>query len=301
MNSHVKGYVALLGGIFLFSTIEVVSKKYGAKIDPTFFTFIRFFITGVILLLASIPILKKRKQPLNKKDYGIFVLNGFVGVALSISLFHYAINAFDNASSAAVVFCANPVFVVLFAPFINKTKFSLSSLLVVLCGLVGISFFVMEGGAFQASSLIATVVMLASAALFGISICITKKYVSNYGAMAFMGFSALFGSLFLSPIVFVVGPVECWQSFAPSWIPIMYVVLVGTTAAYFLYYYGLSHTSLVSGSMTFFLKPILATILALIFIPNETINAFTIVGTVLILSAVGVDMCMKIIAQKKRG
>ena len=301
MNDYVKGYVSLLCGIFLFSTIEVASKKIGGRIDPTFLTFIRFFITGIVLLIASIPILRKREKSLTKKDYGIFIINGFFGIALAISLFHYAINAFANASSAAVVFCANPVFVVLFAPLINKTKFAMSSLMVVLCGLVGISFFVMEGGSFQTSSLIATAIMLASAALFGISICITKKFVSNYGALVFMGFSALFGSLFLLPIVFVIGPAECWQSFTPHWISIMYVVLFGTTAAYFLYYYGLSKTSLVSGSMTFFLKPIIATILALIFLPNETINIFTIVGTIFILSAVGFDMCTKIKAQRKRG
>ncbi len=301
MNDDLKGYVSLLFGIFLFSTIEVVSKKIGGEIDPTLLTFIRFFSTGVVLLIASIPILKKREKSLTKKDYGIFVLNGFVGITLSISLFHYAINAFANASSAAVVFCANPVFVVLFAPLINKTKLAMSSLAVVFCGLVGISFFVMENGSFQGSSLIATIVMLASAALFGISLCITKKYVSNYGAMVFMGFSALFGSMFLLPIIFVVGPAECWQSFVPRWIPIMYVSLIGTAAAYFLYYYGLSKTSLVSGSMTFFLKPIIATILALIFLPTETINIFTILGTIFILSAVGTDMDMKIKAQKKRG
>jgi len=301
MNNHVKGYVSLLGGIFLFSTIEVASKKIGGGVDPALLTFIRFFITGIVLMVASIPILRKRKSPLNKKDYGIFILNGFFGIAIAISLFHYAINEFENASSAAVVFCANPIFVVLFAPLINKTKFAMSSFLVVMCGLVGISFFVMEGGSFQETSLIATVIMLASAALFGASVCITKKYVSNYGAMVFMGFSSLFASLFLLPAIFIIGPVECWQSCLPHWIPIMYVVLFGTTAGYFLYYYGLSHTSLVSGSMTFFLKPVIATILALIFLPNETINIFTIVGTIFILSAVGIDMCMKIIAQKKRG
>ncbi|MDA3800311.1 MAG: DMT family transporter [Kiritimatiellae bacterium] len=293
MNQYVKGYISLLCGIFLFSTIEVASKKIGGGIDPTLLTFIRFFITGVVLLIASIPILKKRERPLNKKDYGIFILNGFVGIAVAISLFHYAINTFDNASSAAVVFCANPIFVVLFAPLINKTKFAISSILVVLVGLLGISFFVMEGGAFQQSSLIATLIMLASAALFGVSVCITKKFVSNYGAMVFMGFSALFASMFLLPIVFIVGPVESWQSFSVSWVPIIYVTLMGTTAAYFLYYYGLSHASLVSGAMTFFLKPIIATILALIFLPNEIINIYTIIGTLFILTAVGIDMCMK--------
>lgn len=293
MNNHLKGYISLLGGIFLFSTIEVVSKKVGTEINPTLFTFIRFFITGVVLLVASIPILKKREYALNRKDYGIFILNGFFGIAVAISLFHYAINVFENASSAAVVFCANPIFVVLFAPLINKTKFAMSSFLVVMVGLIGISCFVMEGGSFQESSLIATLLMLGSAALFGASICLTKKYVSNYGAMVFMGFSALFGSLFLLPVIFVIGPVASWQSFSADWVPIMYVVLVGTTAAYFLYYYGLSHTSLVSGSMTFFLKPIIATILAVIFLPNERITVYSIVGTSFILLAVGIDMCMK--------
>lgn len=95
------GMGGLLGGVGLFSAVEVASKIIGPRVDPVVLTFLRFFLTGIVLILLSLPLLRLRIVPLGGRDFGIFLLNGLVGVALGITLFHVAIPTMEKAASAA--------------------------------------------------------------------------------------------------------------------------------------------------------------------------------------------------------
>ncbi|HQK79736.1 MAG TPA: DMT family transporter [Syntrophales bacterium] len=57
-----------------------------------------------------------------------------------------------------------------------------------------------------------------------------------------------------------------------AWLPVAYVVFLGTALAYVLYYYGIMNTSAQKASPAFFLKPVLASLLAAQIL-GETINA----------------------------
>ena len=72
--------------------------------------FIRFVVTGVLLLAFGLPSYFSRGGRLTMRDWGVFAFNGFFGIALSLGFFHFGINMFRNASSSAVVFSANAVF-----------------------------------------------------------------------------------------------------------------------------------------------------------------------------------------------
>ena len=125
--------------------------------------------------------------------------------------------------------------------------------------------------------------MLVSGLFFALSICIAKRVVARYGAMVLMGFSSLFGSLVLLPLALARTWGTGLESLAAAWVPVLYVALAGTALAYFLYYFGLVNTPVQLGSMTFFLKPVLASLLAVLII-GEKVNAFMVTGTGLILA-----------------
>ncbi len=278
------GVISLICGVGLFSTVEVTGKFIGTRIDPVVLTFIRFFITGIVLIIISIPILRLRMNPLGLKDYGIFCLNGFIGIASAISIFHIALLVFEKAASSAVVFSVNPVFVMIIARFVNNEPWKFQSWISAIVGAVGVSCFAWESGSLTLDSLSGLGLMLLSASLFALSICIAKRFMALYGATLLMGFSALFGSLMLLPIIFIRMPLHGFSGLCQAWIPVLYISLAGTALAYGLYYFGLLNTSANKGSMTFFLKPVLASIFAVIFL-DETINIYMIIGTCLILSA----------------
>jgi drug/metabolite transporter (DMT)-like permease len=65
--------------------------------------------------------------------------------------------------------------------------------------------------------------------------------------------------------------------------PVLYLSVMGTAVAYGLYYYGIHHTTAQGGSMSFFLKPVIASVLAILVL-GETINRYMVAGTFLILA-----------------
>jgi len=282
-KDEILGIISLIGGVGLFSTVEVLSKSIGWRVDPVVLTFIRFFVTGIVLLTISIPLLRLRLKPLGLKDYGIFCLNGFIGIALAIPIFHIAILTMGKASSSAVIFCVNPVFVIVLARFINGETWSVRKWIAVVLGVAGVSFFAYESGVFTMSSVRGLGLMLLAAFLFALSICISKRVIARYGAILLMGFSALAGSLMLLPLVLFRLQMNDIHALSEAWLPVLFLALVGTALAYGLYYFGLMNTSAQKGAMAFFLKPVLASLLAVIFL-GETINMYMLLGTALILS-----------------
>lgn len=279
----VLGVLSLAGAIVLFSSIEVASKIVGGRVHPFQLVFLRFFTTGVILLAMALPVIRARMNPLGLRDYAVFALNGLVGVSVSLSLFHFAIMAFEKAASCAVVFSANPIFVVIFARFINKEPWSPRKLASVCAGAAGVGMFAWESGAFTAQSLAAIGIMACSAATFALSTCISRRVIARYGVYTMMGFSALFGSLAVLPLAAVATAANGVGGIVEAWAPALYIVLAGTALAYCLYYFGLLNCSAFLSSMMFFLKPVLASLLAFAIL-GERFNPPMLAGTVLILS-----------------
>lgn len=285
-DSRLCGTMALLGAIALFSTVEIASKaiqaRCGARLDPFFLVFVRFLVTGLCLLALGLPAARRQGLVLRPRDYGVFCLIGLVGVALSISLFHAAILAFRNASSSAVVFSANPVFVALLAPLINRETLGWRKAVAVLLGGAGVLCFAFESGRLESDSVRGLLVMVASAFLFAVSICVSRRVIPRYGPLLTMGYSALFGSLMVLPVGLWHREVPVVPELLKAALPVAYLVLAGTAAGYGLYYYGLARTSAYRASVTFFLKPVLATALA-VAIRHEHLNVYTVGGTGLVM------------------
>jgi len=282
-RDEILGMASLVGGVGLFSTVEIASKIIGVRADPIVLTFIRFFLTGIMLLILSIPLLRMRLQRFTMQDYGIFLLNGFIGIAVAISIFHVAILVLEKAASAAVIFSVNPVFVLILARFINDEAWTLRTWLAAVLGLSGVICFACESGSFTMASFTGLGLMVLSAALFALSICISRRVVPRYGAMVLMGYSSLFGSIMILPFALLRMDYQSTALLLDAWIPILYLSIMGTAMAYALYYFGLLNTSAQKGGITFFLKPVIASILAVIIL-GEGINAFMLAGTALILS-----------------
>jgi drug/metabolite transporter (DMT)-like permease len=124
--------------------------------------------------------------------------------------------------------------------------------------------------------------MLLSAFFLGLSICFSRRTVARYGAVMLMGFSALFGSLFILPLVWLNITSQEFTHLRNAWLPLLYLALPGTAVAYALYYFGFLNIPAQKGSMTFFIKPALASLLAVLLL-HEKINGYMISGTILIL------------------
>ena len=96
--------------------MEVALKLAGNELDPLQLTFLRFFIAGIVFLPIAIGELRRNGIRLTRNDYLYLWLLGVMNVPFFTVAFQLGI-MWSNASTAAVIFSANPVFTMIFAHF----------------------------------------------------------------------------------------------------------------------------------------------------------------------------------------
>jgi drug/metabolite transporter (DMT)-like permease len=281
-----RGLLALLSGIVLFSTIEVASKlmQIGgggtAGQYPFWVAFFRFFGAGVVLLFPALYQLKRRKISLSGRDLWALAGLGVLGVTLMSSLYHLAIT-YLPANIAALVFSCNPVFVVLFAPLFLPEKITgrkIGAVAVCLAGMAVLAVDRVDG-----LSLTGLILMGVAIMIFALYTVLFKKMTPAYGALPITGFVGLIGGVLILPLAIGVEGIPLATYGAADWIGLLYLSLVGTALAYFLFIYGIGHVEASVGSMAFFLKPFLAALFAW-WILGERLSASELIGGAFILT-----------------
>ncbi len=280
-----RGFISLLAGIVLFSTIEVASKlmQTGGGVAgqyPFWLAFFRFFITGIVLLFPALHQLHARGKTLARPDLIALSGLGLLGVTLMSSLYHLAIT-YLPANIAALVFSCNPVFVVLFAPLVLPEKITARKLAAVAVCLAGIGVLAWDRA--DGISPTGLLLMLVAIMVFALYTVFFKKMTPAYGALPITAFVGLVGGTCILPVSLGF---EGWPLAAygiMDWAGITYLSLVGTALAYFLFIYGIGHVEASVGSMAFFLKPFLAALFAWMVL-GEALSAPELAGGAIILS-----------------
>ncbi|NOU37036.1 MAG: EamA family transporter [Kiritimatiellaceae bacterium] len=277
-----RGLLALLAGIVLFSTIEVASKLMQAEGAvaghyPFWLAALRFIITGLVLCIPAAHAL--RGKAFDRRDAAALAGLGLLGVTLMSSLYHLSIT-FLPANVAALVFSCNPVFVVLFAPLVLPEKITARKLGAVALCLIGIAVLAYERA--DGVSALGLLLMLVAIIIFALYTVLFKKMTPRYGALPITAFAGLIGGLCILPLAFGFEGFPLATYGQADWLGIAYLALVGTALGYFLFIYGIGHVEAGIGSMAFFLKPFLAALFAMIVL-GETLTVPLLIGGAFIL------------------
>jgi len=275
-----KSYFYLGVTIVLFSSYEVVGRTLAGLVNPYQLNFLRFLLGGLILLPIALGNLKRKNLRFTLRDILEVTLIGIVNVVLSMSFLQIGINL-TKASLAAVIFSSNPLFVMLFAYFILDEKLNLQKILGLLIGIAGIVI-VFAKELELGSSYVRGIIMLILAAVFyGLYTVLGKKFSQKTDSVIMNCFSFILGSIFLLPIILI----KHYPVFAlppQAILPMAYLTFFVTGLAYYFYFLGLTRIGAGSGSMVFFLKPVLASFFAWFFL-KEKITIELVAGTIIIL------------------
>jgi drug/metabolite transporter (DMT)-like permease len=280
------GYAWVLLAVVLFSTIEVVSKAMGPARPALQIAFLRFFLAGLVLLPFAIRALRRDGKPLKRQDWILYAGLGLIGVTVGIGLYHMAV-ARLQANQSAILFSGNPVFVAALAPLLLKERIDRRHAGALALGVAGMACFVWDRGGPSLRTVSGVALMVASMVAFALYTVLSKKIVPRHGAIVLTAFASLFGGLILLPLTWAAdGPP--WRLLtAWHWLAVGFLAVFATAVAYAAYFHGLRHVKASRGSMIFFAKPVLASVLAWILL-REPLGAASILGGILIISATAV-------------
>lgn len=286
----------ILGSIFLslaaaiWGGVYVVSKVVLEVIPPFTLLEIRFAIA--LLVLGSIVV--ANKTYIARKDLPAMMGIGLVGVTLSIGA-QFLGTKFSSAHMGALITSASPAFIVLFAVWLLREKLKLFQLLGMILATIGVIVVVgMPDASAASTSLLGNLILLVAAVTWALYTVMCKRATSLYSSVVVTTYAALFGLIFTFPVMLweLSGTSVNWSFGWEIWAGILYVGIVSTAGAFYLWNKGFELMSAGSGAGFFFVQPIVGAFLGWLLL-NEHLTVSFFIGTVLILGGVALSNLRK--------
>ncbi|MDR0876052.1 MAG: DMT family transporter [Clostridiales Family XIII bacterium] len=279
--------IFILLAALIFSTMEVALKLAGSTLDAFQITFLRFLIGGLFLLPFAVH--ERRGMtaggiaPIAPKIWLYMILLGAACVPFSMVFFQLGV-VHSNASTAAVIFCCNPVFTMIFSHVLTKDdKMNARKGVCLLIGMIGIVLMIRPWQIQPGNTAEGAIFSVIAAFAFALYSVLGTKTLAKTGVFTQTSSAFIFGSLMLLPILLILGkPIV--QGVSANLPLILYVSFVVTGAGYLLYFLIIRRSGAVSASVVFFLKPVLAPIIAVIIL-REQITWNILAGIAFILIA----------------
>ncbi len=276
-----KGYLYILITAFAFSTMEIAGKMVASQFNPFQLTFIRFLIGSLVLLPFAIMEVKRRNLKLKLNDFVYFALTGITGILISMSFFQLAILN-TKASTVAVIFSANFVFTIPFASIVLKEKLNKKMIMTLIVSIFGV---LLIFNPFSISPDMTGILLAFGAAVtFSLFSVIGKTRVQKYGGLILNSFSFIIGDLFLLIFLLIFDIPVVSGINSGNILHLIYLGIFVTGIGYICYFEAMKHTSAITASLVFCIKPALAPVLSLVIL-HESLSVNTVLGIICIITA----------------
>ena len=275
-------YVALAALLF---AISGTASKYLFNTGITAFQLIQLRTSlacaGLIIWLGlkSAPLLK-----ISARDLPYFAALGILGIGSAQFFYLYAISKI-NVAAAILLHYTGPVFVYLYAVFVQKRKPGAVSLAAV-CGTLAGCFLMV--GAYNLEIFSLNRAGIIGGILAAIAFAV-YSILSEHGMQKYTPWTVLFyGMLFAALMWNVLHPplAAVFQSYTPvQWLWIGFVGFCGTILPFGLYFEGIRRIAPTHASLTATLEPISAGVIAALFL-GEIMAPLQILGGVMVIVSI---------------
>lgn len=286
MHKHhtLAGLFAGLAAASIWGGMYVVSKVVLDVIPPFSLLFLRL-ILGALTLGIVIYFRDKKagqKTVITKEFFWTSFLVGFVGYGISLG-FQFVGTKLSTASNGALVTSATPAFVLLFAPFLLGEKATPRRILALVISTLGVLAVIDPRNAELSPTLFWGNMSLLAAALTWALYSVLVRKVSRSSDLLVGSTLMLLGGV---PSSFAFGIWEIniqgvgeitWGIFGG----ILFLGIVSTAIAMFLWNYAFAELPAAVASLTFFAQPVVGTLLGWLFL-SENITSLFLAGGVLI-------------------
>jgi len=248
----------------------------------------RFILGGFGLLAIALALPDSRDLITPLRTHGIQIaMLSLTGITGGYLFFHWSLD-FASVPQVATIVTVAPLFVGLINFLVNREPFGLAKVLSGLCALSGIVLLVTDGYletiAGSSDSLIGVTMALLSSLFLSVFMVLIRPIIAVYGALKITAISLVIGAIGLWLIVGIVFGI--WVTpdriSTMSYVAIsslLAIAIFNTTITQFLWIGGLAAVpDITRGSYLFFLKPVIAALLAVVILGQD----LTVVQTIAI-------------------
>lgn len=277
MQKHsLAGLAAGLTAASIWGGMYVVSKVV-LDVVPPFALLASRLMLGITAL--GLVILFRPRTKMTRRQFRQIFLVGFVGYGISLG-FQFVGTKLSTASNGALVTSATPAFVLLFAPFLLGEKTTSRRLTALVISTLGVVAVIDPRTAELSPGLFWGNLSLLAAALTWALYSVLVRKVSQTSELLTASAIMLAGGL---PSSLLFGFLEI-QSQGLGQITlgviggILFIGIVSTALAMFLWNYAFAELPAAVASLTFFAQPVVGTILGTLFLGEMITNLFLFGG-----------------------
>ena len=272
MNSSLIGAICLSLAASIWGGMYVVSKVVLDFVPPLTLVWLRYAIAFFILL--ALLYMKERSRPaLTRRDWLLFAWIGFIGYFVSISL-QFIGTKLANAHMGALLTSASPAFMILFARFVLRETATPRKIMALLLSTAGVLIVVGRGE--TGGSFAGNAALLGAAVTWALMSVYVRYASARHSSLVITTWGILFGWLFTTP--FMAGE---WLSGSRPDISdplvvlgVLYLGVISTAGAFFLWNKGLELVSAAYGSLFFFFQPVVGALLGWLLLGEHLTAAF---------------------------
>ncbi|MBP3970180.1 DMT family transporter [Bacillus sp. WL1] len=286
MKQTILGAICLSLAASIWGGMYVVSKYVLDFIPPLTLVWLRFIIAFVVLY-AILKIAEKKQQKkvtIRKKDWLLFAWIGFIGYFISITC-QFIGTKLSDAHTGSLVTSATPAFMVIFAAIILKEKLTARRLLSTIIATIGV-IIVIGWNIEIGSYFIGTIILVGAAITWALLSIYVKIASAKFSSLVITTYAIFFSLFFITPFMiweFQSNPIEHMNMYVL--LGVLYLGIVSTAGAFFLWNKGLELMDASIGSLFFFFQPIVGSLLGW-FLLNETLSSNFFIGGILIICSV---------------
>ena len=300
------GYALVWSAVVLWSLNAVIAKIVLDSAGLSSLRLAQVRATGAaLLLMAAVALLRPSALRTNRRELGFLAVFGILGLAF-VQLFYFVgIRRLDIGIALVIQYLA-PVFVALWARFFVHEPVRRRLWLAIALSLLGLSLVVELWGGGSSLDGLGVLACLVTALAYAAYVLMAERSLEEgrdvYSLLAWgFSFAALFWAVvqpwWSFPVEIVDGSVSLLGRFedvtAPVWLLLAYIVVLGTVVPFILLVSALHHVPATRVTIVAMLEPVLAAIVAWIWL-GEELAAVQIVGGLIVLIGV-------VLAQTSRG
>ncbi|MFJ6031489.1 DMT family transporter [Bacillus toyonensis] len=286
MKQTILGAICLSLAASIWGGMYVVSKYVLDYIPPLTLVWLRFIIAFVVLygILKIAEKKQKKKVTIRKKDWLLFAWIGFIGYFISITC-QFIGTKLSDAHTGSLVTSATPAFMFIFAAIILKEKLTARRLLSTIIATIGVIIVIgwdIEIGSY----FIGTIILVGAAITWALLSIYVKIASARFSSLVITTYAIFFSLFFITPFmiwelqVASIGTVNTYVILG-----VLYLGVISTAGAFFLWNKGLELMDASIGSLFFFFQPIVGSLLGWLLL-NETLNNNFFIGGILIICSV---------------
>lgn len=279
MRNNIWGAICLSLAASIWGSMYVVSKYVLEFVPPFTLLWLRYAIAG--LLLSSFMIIY-RKYKVQAKDIGLMIWIGFIGYFVSVGM-QFLGTKLADAHTGALLTASSPIFTFLLARLLLNetiTGRKLLSLVLSMVGMVTVIGFSPTADSNWTGSLCLVIAAITWALL---SVYV-KKASASYSSLTITTYAILFALLFTTPVAAWEMQSHTLRLFANPlvWLGTLYIGVVSTAAAFFLWNKGMDLMEAGAGSLFLCFQPIVGSFLGW-YLLNEQLDTRFFIGATLII------------------